>query len=136
MTTSDKREDANASLESELREIDRAWTEAYAARDIMALTDLFADDFIATDSSGEVLSKMDLIERIRLSSARFTRYEAGEFAVRSVFANGSGAIVTGRLTAEGEDNGEPCSFNQRFTRVYAKTDKGWKAVAAHVTLIK
>ena len=117
----------------QLRRLDREWNEAYPRRDVEALGRILADDWTAIDGAGLVVSKRELLERVASHPAQFDRHEFDEFILR---VYGDGAVVTGRLSGAGRDEeGREFSLRQRFTRVYAKRDGAWRAVATQVTVI-
>lgn len=118
--------------EQRLRQLDREWNEAYPDRDIEALERILADDWTAIDGAGLVISKRQLLERVRSNPHPLDWHEFDEFRLR-VF--GDAAVVTGRLSAGGRGEGGDFSFRQRYTRVYVKREDVWRAVAAQVTVV-
>src|SRR5918911_57462 len=118
--------------ESELRRIDREWNEAYPRRDVEALGRILADDWACIDGAGRLVSKRELIERVASNPNPFDSHEFDEFTLH---VYGDAAVVTGRLTGEGrDDGGEAFSLRQRYTRVYARRAGAWRAVATQVTV--
>ena len=113
-----------------IRRLDREWNEAYPRRDLAALGRVLADDWRCIDGRGLVITKEELLERVRTAPPQFDAHEFDEFNLRMF---GDAAIVTGRLSGGGTDEGGPFKFSQRFTRVYARRDGRWQAVATQVT---
>jgi ketosteroid isomerase-like protein len=118
--------------EQRLHQLDREWNEAYPKRDVDALERILADDWTAIDGAGRLISKPQLLERVRLGPQPFDWHEFDEFRLR-VF--GDSAVVTGRLSARGRGEGGDFSYQQRYTRVYVKREDAWQSVATQVTVV-
>jgi ketosteroid isomerase-like protein len=116
-----------------LYELDQQWNEAYPNHDIKTLDKILAEDWIAIDGTGKIITKQALLERIASNTNRQESFQFDEFNLR-IF--GETAIITGRLLMSGQDEDGDFSFNQRFTRVYVHRKGDWKAVATQVTVIK
>jgi ketosteroid isomerase-like protein len=116
--------------ESEIRRLDREWNEAYPRRDLAALGRVLADDWLCIDGRGLLITKEELLERVRAAPPQFDEHRFDEFDLRLF---GDAAVVTGRLSGSGTDEGGAFSFSQRFTRVYARRGGTWQAVATQVT---
>lgn len=116
-----------------LYELDKQWNEAYPNHDIETLDKILAEDWIAIDGTGKIITKQMLLERIASNTNRQESFQFDEFNLR-VF--GETAIVTGRLLINGQDNDGDFSYSQRFTRVYVCRKGDWEAVATQVTVIK
>ena len=121
-----KRVDTNQEI---ILRTDREWNEAYPNRDTAALDRILADDWMCIDGRGNVIGKRELIDRIASNSNSLDRHEFSEINLRLF---GDTAIVTGRLSGAGTDNGVPFEFSQRYTRVYVKRNDNWQAVATQV----
>jgi ketosteroid isomerase-like protein len=109
------------------------WSEAYPARDIMTLEKILADDWMCIDGSGEVIGKNDLLERVRLSPGFLEDHSFDETKLKML---DSAAVITGRLSGVMSDEDGRRNLVQRFTRVFAKRDGEWHAVAAQVTIVE
>jgi ketosteroid isomerase-like protein len=118
--------------ESRLREIDRAWNEAYPKRDVATLKRIIADDWIAIDGAGLVITKKLLLERVASAPSQFESHQFEEISLR-IF--GDAAIVMGQLSGRGrDDDGGVFDLLQRYTRVYVRRENLWQAVATQVTV--
>lgn len=118
--------------ESRLREIDRAWNEAYPKCDVATLDRIIADDWIAIDGAGVVITKSQLLERVAAAPFRFDSHRFDEINLR-IF--GDAAIVMGQLSGRVGDGDEVCELLQRYTRVYLRRENLWRAVATQVTVV-
>jgi ketosteroid isomerase-like protein len=119
--------------EKQLLKLDRKWNEAYPGRDIAALDQIIADDWICIDGAGTVIGKRQLLDRVESSANFLDPYKFDETTLR-MFKDA--AIVTGRLSGEGCDNDGRFYLEQRYTRVYVKRDECWQSVATQVTVVK
>jgi ketosteroid isomerase-like protein len=119
--------------ESRLREIDRAWNEAYPKRDLATLTRIIADDWMAIDGAGLVITKKQLLDRVASAPLQFESHQFEELSLR-IF--GDAAIVMGQLSGRGHDEVEGVfDLLQRYTRVYVRRENLWQAVATQVTVV-
>ena len=119
--------------ESRLREIDRAWNEAYPKRDVATLKRIIADDWIAIDGAGLVITKKQLLERVAAGPFQFESHQFEEISLR-IF--GDAAIVMGQLSGRGRDDDDGVfDLLQRYTRVYVRRENLWQAVATQVTVV-
>jgi Domain of unknown function (DUF4440) len=113
--------------------LSNAWNDAYMRRDIMALEKILADDWVCIDGSGELIGKLDLLERVRLSPGFLKDARFDETSVKML---DSAAVVTGRLSGIMNDEDGTFELVQRYMRVFAKRDGEWQAVATQVTIAK
>jgi ketosteroid isomerase-like protein len=118
--------------EEQLLRIDREWSEAYPKCDIGALDRIIADDWVCIDGAGQLITKQQLLERIAGHPFPFDTHAFDEQRVR-IF--GETAVVTGRLTASGQDREGAFRLQQRFTRVYVRRLDSWQAIATQVTAV-
>lgn len=119
--------------ERELLKLDREWNEAYPRRDVAALRRIIADDWVCIDGAGLVIGKRELLDRVEGSASFLEPYSFDETALR-IFKDA--AIVTGRLSGEGQDDEGRFSLEQRYTRVYVKRNDCWQSVATQVTVVR
>jgi ketosteroid isomerase-like protein len=100
--------------EEQLMELDRQWNEAYPKQDLAALDRIIADDWICIDGMGKIITKTQLLERIKSSPNFLDSHKFDEITLR-VFEKA--AIVTGRLTGTGKEGGSTFHLEQHYTRV-------------------
>lgn len=118
--------------EQDLRQIDHEWNEAYPSRNLETLNRIIADDWKCIDGAGQIISKRQLPERVAANPNPLDSHKFDEFSLR-IF--GDTAIVTGRVSGQGKNEGASFSFEQRYTRVYVKRGERWSAVATQVTVV-
>jgi len=121
------------SEQNQLLKLDREWNAAYPRRDVSTLDRIIADDWVCIDGAGLVITKSELLNRVRSNSSFLDPYEFDESALRMF---GETAIVTGRLSGTMRDSDGTFHIEQRYTRVYVKRNDRWQAVATQVTRVK
>ena len=121
------------SEENYLLKLDNEWNEAYPRRDVSALDNIIADDWVCIDGAGLVITKRELLSRIESSASFLDPYKFDEVALRMF---GEMGIVTGRLSGTMRDRDDTFHIEQRYTRVYVKRNDRWQAVATQVTMVK
>jgi len=119
-----------ASVERELIKVEYELTQAVADRDVAALNQLYADEFLSTDSEGMVWTKSQDIAIDTEGASRVTEFTLEDLRVQ---VYGDVAVVTGRIATKGTLAGAASEGRSRFTDVFVKRDGRWQCVANHTT---
>lgn len=112
-----------------LLDLEQRWLTAGERRDIPALKEILADDFVDVSYQGKLRSKADHLDATLAPSK--SRQTLDELKVRLY---GDTGIVNGLdhvVTADGS-----ATYEVRFTDVFVKRDGRWQAVSAQETLEK
>jgi ketosteroid isomerase-like protein len=121
----DSVEQAVMQMEEELRvAISKGDTKAYAR--------IVGDDYVFTNQDAVIRTKAQMVSAYDSGSIK---YESVKFDEIKVHAYRDTAVVTGRNTAKGQDNGKDISGQFRYTRVYVKRQGKWQLVATQSTRI-
>jgi ketosteroid isomerase-like protein len=120
----------NASVERDLIKVEHALTQAVADRNVAALNQLYADEFVSTDSEGMVWTKSQDIAIDTEGASRVTSFALEDLRVQ---VYGDVAVVTGRIATKGTLAGAASEGRSRFTDVFVKRDGRWQCVANHTT---
>jgi len=121
----DSVEQAVMQMEEELRAaISKGDTKAYGR--------IVGDDYVFTNQDAVVRTKAQMVSAYDSGSLK---YESVKFDEIKVHAYGDTAVVTGRQTVKGQDNGKDIRGQFRYTRVYVKRQGRWQLVATQVTRI-
>ena len=121
----DSVEQAVMQLEEELRAaISKSDTKTYGR--------IVGDDYVFTNQDAVVRTKAQMVSAYDSGSIK---YESVKFDDIKVHAYGDTAVVTGRQTLKGQDNGKDISGQFRYTRVYVKRQGRWQLVATQATRI-
>lgn len=119
--------------EQEVLRLDRELIEARRQAtkgDTTALDRILADDFIATSLMGRAANKALYIKSSTRPNLSFHNFNTEEVKARMY---GNTAVVTGRTTVKGRDQGEEFDTQFRYTRVYVKRDGRWQIVTSHLS---
>jgi uncharacterized protein (TIGR02246 family) len=126
---------ANAVLspEEEIQALEQVRNRAILNGDAAALDRMTADDYTFITLRGELRTKSEIVKGFQSGSFK---YESRQISDLSVRVYGNTAVVTGRSTQKGVENGKDYSGDYRFTRVYVKQNGSWLTVALQTTIIK
>jgi ketosteroid isomerase-like protein len=100
--------------------------------DTKAYARLLGDDYVYTNQDAVVRTKAQMVSAYDSGSLK---YESLKFDEIKIYPYGDTAIVTGRSTSKGQDNGKAFSGQFRYTRVYVKRQGRWQLVATQATRI-
>jgi ketosteroid isomerase-like protein len=120
------------SLQQAVMQMEEALRAAIAKSDTKAYGRLLGDDYIYTNQDAVVRTKAEMVSAYDSGKLK---YESVKFDEIKVHAYGDTAVVTGRSTAKGQDNGKDFSGQYRYTRVYVKRQGRWQLVATQSTRI-
>lgn len=112
-----------ASATTQLKKLEREWFDAIVKNDDVALNRIFADDFMATNSDGSIVTKAEMIEMLTTGKINLDEIKSEEFKLRLY---GATAIVTGRSTYI---RGGKTLGSSSHTEVWVKRAGLWKAVS-------
>jgi ketosteroid isomerase-like protein len=118
--------------EPTLRATNEAYNKALIDGDVVALEQMFADEFTYTSTSGEVLDKAAQLEQFKSDTIDIV---SGAGSEESVQIHGSVGIVVGRFDAKGSYAGKPFDSAERYTSVWVVRDGRWQLVAEQGTLV-
>ena len=100
-------------------------------QDVLALSNILADDFIAISSRGEVRNKAQEIGDFKAAPD----FAVADFSLddlqKRVFSGT--AIATGRSTLRVTYKGQNNTSQFRYTRIYRRRKSGWQAIAQQLT---
>lgn len=113
-----------AKAEALIREYSQTWASVAVTGEPSALEEIFADDFIGTDSDGRLYTKRQFIENARSNPANLISNVVDEVKVRFF---GNVAVAQGNETFTQKDG-----LSRRFvwTDTYVFRESRWEMVAA------
>ncbi len=114
------------SVEQAVMQMEEELRAAIAKSDTKAYGRLVGDDYVFTNQDAVVRTKAQMVSAYDSGSLK---YESVKFDEIKVHAYGDTAVVTGRQTVKGQDNGKDLSGQFRYTRVYVKQQGRWQLVA-------
>src|SRR5438309_7586455 len=125
----EKKHDAKRQVEA----LEEQWRQAQLAGDVSTMDKLLSDDYIGITMTGQVNTKTQQLDRMRMHKIAITKLDLGERQVKLV---GSIAIVTSRAEVEGTNEGAPVKGTYRYTRVYQRLPTGaWKITSFEATRV-
>jgi uncharacterized protein (TIGR02246 family) len=122
-----------SSSEQEIRTLEDERNRAILKGDAAALERMTADDYSFITLRGELRTKSEIVKGFQSGSFKYDSRTISDLKIRIY---GDTAIVTGRSTQKGSENGKDYSGDYRFTRVYVKQEGRWVTVALQATLIQ
>lgn len=118
----------------EIDQLEENWKNAVIHRNVQAMDALLADDYIGITSNGTLQSKDQTLQSLKSGTLKLTSIE---FSDRKVRFYGKTALVTTRAEVSGSAVDGNISGGYRYTRVYARDDKGaWKIVSFEASRIQ
>ncbi|MFL5481869.1 MAG: nuclear transport factor 2 family protein [Gemmatimonadaceae bacterium] len=105
---------------------------AQLSGDIEALETLLDDSLVFTGPDGLIYGKRDDLDAHRAGVIRIAKLEPSEEHVQDF---GEIAVVSVRMEMRGSFQGADFGGPFRYTRIWRRSDSGWRIVAGHVSAI-
>jgi ketosteroid isomerase-like protein len=113
--------------------LEEQWRQAQLGGDVTTMDKLLSDDYIGISMTGQVNTKTQQLDRMRMHKIALTKLDLGERQVKLI---GSIAIVTSRAEVEGTNDGAAIKGTYRYTRVYQRLPSGaWKITSFEATRV-
>lgn len=117
----------------QVEQLEQAWRTAQLAGDVGEMDKLLADDYVGITMTGQVVTKMQQLDRLRNRSMVLSRIDLDDMKVKLI---GSTAIVTSLATIDGTNEGTNVHGTYRYTRVYTRLPSGiWKITNFEATRV-
>jgi ketosteroid isomerase-like protein len=120
------------SVEQELIKLENKVNDGFIKRDWAFLSQIFANDYIGTDSDGNLWTKAQEIANLKSGEEVITSAVADDFRVR---VYGDAAVVNYRYIDKSQSKGKDTSGQHRTTDTWVRLAGRWQLVAEHVTKI-
>ena len=116
-----------------IKKLNRGFLDAIVNRDTASLSKILADDFMLINPGGIKRNKADNLAGLLMRNQRVDKIDIDSVLVKMLSGEVGliAAWTTNVMTAEGKTT----TFKICYQDVYMKRASGWKAVAAHVTLL-
>ena len=118
---------------NQIKSLEEERNRAIVRGDASVLERMTADDYTFITLRGELRTKSDIVKGFQSGSFRYQSRQISDLNIR---VYGNSAVVTGRSTQQGSENGKDYSGDYRFTRVYVKQNGRWLTVALQATLVQ
>jgi ketosteroid isomerase-like protein len=123
----------NDQWKHQVEKLEGVWRTAQLNADVDAMDKLLSDDYVGITMSGQVVTKIQQLDRMRNRTLVLTKMALDDVKVKLI---GTTAIVTSRAEVEGMEEGMPMHGNFRYTRVYTRLPSGtWKITNFEATRI-
>jgi ketosteroid isomerase-like protein len=117
----------------EVQEIDGQWRQAMLSGDVPAMDKLLADDYLGVTAAGDMITKMQQLDRMRNRQIVFTKLDMSDVKFKLV---GQIAIVTALSQVEAVADGRRIDGAFRNTRIYQRLAGGaWKITNFETTRV-
>jgi ketosteroid isomerase-like protein len=120
-------------VQQEIRKLEEERNQAILAGDFAALDRMTSEDYTFVTLRGEMRTKSEIVSGFKSGAFKYQSREISDLNVR---VYGNAAVVTGRSSQKGAENGKDYSGDYWFTRVYAKQNGRWLTVALQTTVIQ
>jgi len=118
--------------EIQVKQLERAWNQAEARRDVSAIASIVADSLSYTDYDGSFMNKKQYLDSVTKSGLEPDHlYDQGV----TVTVYGDAAVATGIYRETGTARGKPYVHRARFTDTWIKQGT-WQCVASQSTLVE
>ena len=121
------------SVEQNLMQMERDWTQAGLKKDAASLDKIIADDWVAIGFDGKTVTKAEVMADLKSGASATQSVELGTMKVR-VFGNT--AVVTGSDTEKSTYNGKDSSGKYVWTDVFVMRQGRWQAAASQSTKVE
>src|ERR1700730_6656835 len=115
--------------ERQILALHEAGDKALMSADVAVLAQIFDDDYVQYNESGEAFTKQDVLESFRSGAIRYPSIVSTGRKIR-VF--GDTAVVHGAESDEVESGGKKFSVRYVYLDVLRKTNGNWKLVASQL----
>jgi len=123
----------NDQFKHQVEQLEQVWRAAELNADVAAMNKLLSDDFVGITMTGQVVTKMQQLERLRRRTTVLSKLDLKDVHVKLI---GMTAIVTSLAEVEGSNEGAPMHGTFRYTRVYSRQPTGtWQITNFEATRV-
>ena len=115
-----------------LIKLENDWAKAGLAGDAAGLEKLLAPDYVYTNQDGEMASRAEMVASIKSGTTKYDTFTVGDMKAH---VYGDAAVVTGKGSLKGKENGKPVDEVIRFTDTWVKQGGQWLCAATQVTRV-
>ncbi len=118
--------------QSKILALENVWNLAIVHKDVRALDQLLAANFVGTDWDSTFMNKTDFIASI--SEKDYHPQQMVNQAIK-VYLHSNAAVVTGIYREKGTDKGKPYDLRARFTDTWMFENGEWRCASSHASLL-
>jgi ketosteroid isomerase-like protein len=117
----------------QVERLEEVWRTAQLNDDVDAMDKLLSDDYVGITMTGQVVTKMQQLDRMKNRTMVLSKIELDDVKVKLI---GSTAVVTSRADVDGTNDGLPMHGTYRYTRVYSRLPAGtWRITNFEATRV-
>jgi ketosteroid isomerase-like protein len=117
----------------QVEQLEEAWRTAQLNGDVAAMDKLLSDDYVGITMTGQVVTKMQQLDRMRNRQVVLTKIVLADVKVKLI---GTTAIVTSLAEVDGTSEDTSVHGTYRYTRVYSRLPSGtWKITNFEATRV-
>lgn len=121
-------------MRDQIEALETQWKKAILANDTDAMGQLLSDDYLGITASGQVVTKLQQLDRMRTRNFALTSLEVSDVKIKLISQHA--AIVTSLARVDGTNEGHPMHGAFRYTRVYQRIpNDGWKITSFEATRV-
>ncbi len=118
--------------QSKILALENVWNLAIVHKDVRALDQLLAANFVGTDFDSTFMNKAQFIASI--SDRNYHPQQMVNQAI-DVHLHTTSAVVTGIYREKGTDKGKVYDFRARFTDTWVFENGEWRCASSHASLL-
>jgi len=126
-------DDPDKSAKEAIAAVGKRWDLAGQKRDVAALKEIMADDFLSIESDGSTKNKTQFIESVTRSNLT---YQPGNAKSQEIRVYGTTGVYTGRIEINATLDGKKVKYTVRVLAVYVLKDGQWRVTAVSATPIR
>lgn len=114
----------------EIMQAERRLVVSVQRKDMAALDQIWAEEYLGTAPNGRVVTKADLMSAVKGGAIELEQIEFSDLKLRLF---GNIGIVTGRADVKAKVDSEDFSGSYRGTGIFIKREDGWHPIGVHVS---
>ena len=119
---------------AEIEDLQEQWRQAQLGDNVTAMDHLLADDFLGVTAAGQVVTKLQQLDRMRTRQLNITQLDISDSKIK--FSH-TLAVVTSLVHLDGTADGHPLRGYFRFVQVFQKSPgDGWKITTFEATRVR
>jgi ketosteroid isomerase-like protein len=123
----------NDQYKHQVEKLEDVWRTAQLNGDVEAMDKLLSDDYVGITMNGQVVTKMQQLDRMRNRAMVLTKIELSDVKIKLI---GTTAVVNSQADIEGTSDGVPMHGTYRYTRVYSRLPSGaWRITNFEATRV-
>jgi uncharacterized protein (TIGR02246 family) len=117
-----------AADKEQVRALEKASIAALLKGDPQPLADIYAEDWIVVDGSGQTHKRDEIFKALSGGDLKFFAYDLRDMDIRVI---GDTAVVVGHGHPRGKIHGEMFEENEVFTDTFARIGGKWRCILSH-----